>query len=610
MKFLRLKIFLKYLLFWYLFFVLARIYFLLFNLSEIASPSFVNYLKTFVFGFKLDISLVAYIGLLVSPIFIISCFSNKTKFLKLSLNIITGLLLVIFSLIIIGDAEVYHYWGFRLDDTPLHYLKTPQVMVSSSSSWRMVFLVFLYLDLVIGAFLFYFFLIIKKLEILDKPRYESLSLIIISLLLIISLRGGFTKHTVNLGSAYFSDDIFLNHAAINVVWNASSAFFADDIEYSRFQYFDESNGNSLFQKMFVSTDSCENILTKKPKKIVLVILESFTSKALSFDNIGNSCMPKLHEWKNKGILFDNFYANGDRSEKGMAAILSACPSVPGYSVLFNTGMSTKLPSISASLAENGYKTSFYYGGDLKFANLWTYLNAIGFERLVSKSYLDFNCVQNHWGLHDECMFKVIYDDIILENDTSFFTLFTLSSHEPYIVPFVSHFGNSDEAQRTKNAYYYTDSCLNDFLVKLEQSPEWEDMLVILVSDHGTRFDNVKVMEKEKFKIFMLWTGGSIYENFKYSKIGSQVDIAASLLSMLNINHDEFIFSQNLFSSNSPNVFYAFNHGYGFMKDSSWLLYDLNPEKFTYKVENTKLLETYANTYMQKIAYYYKSLENR
>ena len=125
MKFKRFIIFFSYLLFWYLYFVVARIYFILFNLSEAGDASFWDLILTFVHGFRLDASMIGYVGFFAAPIFLVSAFFKSHKVLKISLDVFTGLLLAVFSLIVIGDAEVYQYWGFRLDDTPLQYLNTP-----------------------------------------------------------------------------------------------------------------------------------------------------------------------------------------------------------------------------------------------------------------------------------------------------------------------------------------------------------------------------------------------------------------------------------------------------------------------------------------------------
>jgi phosphoglycerol transferase MdoB-like AlkP superfamily enzyme len=609
MRFKRFVIFFSYLLFWYLYFVVARIYFILFNLSEAGDASFWDLILTFVHGFRLDASMIGYVGFFAAPIFLISAFFKSHKVLKISLDIFTGILLAAFSLIVIGDAEVYKYWGFRLDDTPLQYLNTPGVMKASISNWRLVFLIFLYLDLAIGMFWIYYLTIGKKIKTVVAEKWWAGFYIIIAGTLFIPIRGGIGIVPINAGSAYFSDNMFLNHAAINVVWNSGTTFFAEEIEYSRYKYYEQKKADDLFAIAHESPDSIVTVIEKRPKKIVVVVLESFTKNAIRFDSIEKSVTPKLHKWANEGVLFDNFYANGDRSEKGIVSILSGLPTMPAYSIMKDPAKSSKLPALPKTLAANGYKTSFYYGGDINFANMQSYLKSGGVQKIVSKNNISSDCAQTEWGYHDECMFDIFYNDIVAEKDSSFSVLFTLSSHEPYDVPFVGPYGTKTESQRCMNAYYYTDSCLNDFLTKLEKLPDWNDMLVILVSDHGTRYGNVEVWDLPKFQIFMLWTGGAVScEPFRYNHPGDQSDLSASLLGALKINHDEYIFSEDLFKKHVPNAFYAFNHGYAFVKGTRWVIYDINPDKFLFRGKDSEKLDEQAKAYAQKLVEYYEGLE--
>ncbi|MDD3740606.1 MAG: DUF229 domain-containing protein, partial [Bacteroidales bacterium] len=166
-----------------------------------------------------------------------------------------------------------------------------------------------------------------------------------------------------------------------------------------------------------------------------------------------------------------------------------------------------------------------------------------------------------------------------------------------------------EGQRCKNAYYYTDSCLNDFLNKLEKSPDWESSLVILVADHGTRYGSIEVWDLPKFQIFMLWTGGAISsEPMLISRTADQSDISATLLGSLNIQHDEFVFSENILTKANTNAFYVFNHGYAFIKDNRWAIYDINPDKVIYRGWDSENLDNQTKAYAQKLAEYYKSIE--
>ncbi|MDD4150612.1 MAG: LTA synthase family protein [Bacteroidales bacterium] len=608
MKAKKFLIYLYYLLFWLFFFELARVYFLIFNYHEADGAGFGDICSCFFYGFKLDLSTVSYIGFFVIPLFIVASFFKSYKVLKISLDVFTGILIAVFSLIIIGDAEVYKYWGFRLDDTPLQYLNTPGAMNASTSNWRLVFLVFLYLDLALGMFWIYYLFIGKKIKKLKPEKFWSVLYLLIAGILIIPIRGGVGIVPINAGSAYFSDNMFLNHAGINVVWNTGNSLFSDEIGFELYDYFADDELNTIFDISQQSSDSVLNILNKKPKKIIFVILESFTNAAISIDDPQNSVTKKLIGRSNDGILFTDCYSNGDRSEKGIVSIFSSVPPLPSYSIMKDPRRSRNLPSLITKLVENGYKSSFYYGGDVNFSNMNSYLKQAGFQSIIAQNNLELDCYDTKWGYHDECMFNKFFDDIRAMDDTSVFALFTLSSHEPYDVPITGPYGVETEMQRSQNAYYYTDSCLNVFLTDLKNSPDWDNSLVILVSDHGVRYGGTEVWDKEKFHIYMLWTGGAIAsESFVYDRTVDQSDISASLLSQLGINHDEFLFSENVFNKYMPNAFFAYNHGYGFIKGSRWVVFDTNKEDILYRGWDSAELDDQAKAYAQKLADYYKQL---
>ncbi len=583
-------------------------YFILFNLNDAGDASFLEICATFIHGFKLDVSIVSYIGFFIIPMFIFSAFFKSHKILKFSLDIFTGILLAVFSLIVIGDAEVYQYWGFRLDDTPLQYINTPDLMKASTSNWRMFLLSFLYLDFAIGMFWIYYLTIGKKLKELIPEKFWSGIFIIIASLLIIPIRGGIGIVPLNSGSVYFSNNMFLNHTAINVVWNCGSSIFKPEVDFKAYEYFDNEQLDKQFELAMNSPDSLINVIDSRPKKIIFIILESFTANAIRLDNPEKSVTKKLLRWNNKGILFTNCYANGDRSEKGIVSIFSSVPPLPGYSIMKDPKKSVKLPSVISKLVENGYKSSFYYGGDVNFSNMKSYLKHAGFQDIISQNNLDMDCAGTKWGYHDECMFDKFLNDIKATDDSAVFTLFTLSSHEPYDVPIDGPYGNKTEAQQCDNSYYYSDSCLNDFLTKLKNSSEWEKSLVILISDHGTRYGGVSVWDKNKFHIYMLWTGGAIScDPFIYNMTVDQADISATLLAQLNIDHQEFIFSEDIFSKYVPNVFYVFNHGYAFMKGERWVIYDINKNDILYRGWDSEKLDNVTKAYAQKLAEYYKRL---
>lgn len=607
-RFKRLIIYFLYLIFWLVYFEIARLLFAIFNTKEFVNFDFIEFIKSFYNGFSLDISVVACIGVLVMPFFIISAFVKKTKFIELSLNIITFILLLVFSVIIIADCETYKYWGYRIDYSVFMYLKTPAEAKASINTWKLILLIFTAIVYAISSFLAYKYIIAKKFKTLNNEKYYSLLYILIMFALIIPIRGGIGVVPLNIGASYYSNNMFYNHIAINVVWNCAASLFSQDVDFKQFDYFEDEVAENYFQESQLSEqDTSMKLLTDTPKHIIFIVLESFTSNAMSVYGADSAITPNLDTWAKRGILFDNFYANGDRSEKGIVSIFSAVSPLPEYSIMKTPKESRKLNSIITKLVDNGYDSRFYYGGDINFANMNSYLKYAGFKKIISKNNLYLNAKTTKWGYHDEYMFDVFYNDIIKLDKPCVSVLYTLSSHEPYNVP-NNYFGTNDLDSRAKNSYRYTDSCLNAFLTRFYNSSEWEKSLIILVADHGTRFGDVDMWNLPKFKILMLMTGGLVAQKgFVCSKTADHSDIAATLLAALNIKHDEFIFSEDIFSTKNTNAFYVFQHGFAFIKDDKWLIFDTYPQDIVCYSEGAYYTCNYAKAYCQKVAKYYKSI---
>ena len=74
---------------------------------------------------------------------------------------------------------------------------------------------------------------------------------------------------------------------------------------------------------------------------------------------------------------------------------------------------------------------------------------------------------------------------------------------------------------------------------------------------------------------MLWLGGVLNDSIKINdRIGSQIDIPATLLSQLDVSYNDYSFSKDLFlTETSEFVFYVFNDGFCYITDSTKLIYD-------------------------------------
>ena len=603
-KFRRGILFIVYLLFWIAVFESMRLFFMLFNLANGFSCPVSELFGALWHGIRLDLAMTAYIGIFTIPFFIAFAFVKSQRAFKIFMDVLTLILLVICSLIVVVDAEVYRSWQFRIDASVLQYLDNPKLVFASTPVSRIVLLVFVTIVIAVALFFLYKLFTRKLFDSLATEKFYSLLFLPFAALLVIPARGGVGIVPINAGAVYYCDNSFANHSAINVCWNFGSYFFAKESDFSKFMYYDEvaeipydTTSNPFYGK---------KIFKNKPERIVFVLLESFTWSAMCYDNPSESVTPRLLEWRDEGIFFSNCYASGDRSVRGIASIFSGVPSLPEYSIVKTPEKSQQLPSLLLRLAENGYDNiSFHYGGDANFANMNSYLCQNG-ANVVSQNNLSLDCRTSRWGYDDECMFDEFYNYLQNVGKGSVSILFTLNSHEPYDVP-IAPYGTADELALNMNAYYYTDSCLNDFLVRLKKSPVWDNSLIIMVSDHGKLFKSQNWERLDKSHIIMQWLGGAINESFVCDLPCDQADISATLLSSLGVVHDEFQFSEDIFGRCKPTAFSACGRGFSYVAgtDSVWYAGDVG--KF-YPDTVSDDFKWRTKAYCQKVAEYYNGLK--
>jgi phosphoglycerol transferase MdoB-like AlkP superfamily enzyme len=226
--------------------------------------------------------------------------------------------------------------------------------------------------------------------------------------------------------------------------------------------------------------------------------------------------------------------------------------------------------------QKGYTTAFYYGGDISFVNTRGYVLGAGFQRYTDKSNYPQN-IQFSWGAHDEAVFEKMLKDLDTVKTPFFYSMLTLSNHEPHVVPMTTGF----EEGTFQNSAYYADKCMGDFIDSAKTKPWWKNTLLIFVADHGIRHTSERPHYDESIqRIPMLWIGGALkVRNMEVNKLGSQRDIAATLLLQLGMPVEAYKFSSNLLNPCKPNfAFYTYNNGLCFVQDSAVVVYDNNQQK--------------------------------
>lgn len=599
----RISIFLLYLVYWYLLFVIVRVIFLLTYFDKASQLPVSELINTFTYGFKLDIAIASYIAFLPSLVLTITSLST-VRFPKFFYQIYTTIALLFSTIIISGDLFMYKHWGFRIDATPLFYMTNLKAMTASVSTFTVVGGT-LAVIVVSGLLYFTFYKIFNsKLGSLQKNNKAFFVLLPLTLLLVIVMRGGIGIASLSTSSAYFSKNQFANHAAINPIWNVGFSLSESDDLNRKYEYYSEADAQEILAPLQSTNDSTVSLLRNNRPNIILIITESFTAKALEATGGKPGIMPELNKLVKEGVLFDQVYAASDRTDKGIAAVLAGYPSLPGTSPLKYQKFTGKLDFIPKKLNAEGYKSEFYYGGTLVFANYQSFLVQAGFDKMVSDKDFPPADLKSKWGAYDHLVFTRLLKDTP-DSDTRFFkTILTLTSHEPFETPVATVFKGDDDDTKYLNSLHYTDASIGNFIREAKTRKWWDNTLIIIIADHGSsRPGNSEITDKIKYHIPMIWLGGVLnVKDTVISSMASQTDLAATLLAQLQINADDFKFSKNILAAGYiPTSFFTFSGGFGFQKPGNLLIYSTITNTYSESVpKRDSVSEKQGKAYLQSL----------
>ena len=589
----RLLFFGKYIIFWLAIFTFFKLIFVVYHISKMNGISLGIFLGIFYHGFKHDASITGYILILPSLLIIFLSFFKNRLLIKM-ISIYTMFLTAVISILEMIDLELYNYWRFRLDNAFAENLSTPKEMLANVNYFQLILLIIIVAILFYGIYnVFYRKFVLRKLNNIEKPDWKvSLLFIIITGMLFLPIRGGVSTAPLNTGSVYFQNNIVVNHAAINPVWNLFySVTESDKLRYS-VSFFDEKYEKEVLDSLYFSGTTATGVIKSGKPNIILIILESFSSEVLYEQSGREGITPNFSRLLKEGIFFSNMYASGSSSPLGLGAIISGYPALPNTCILYYEDKTQNIPAVSKKLDSLNYETAFFYGGDIDFAHIRSFLINTGYKRIISSENFSSSQYLSKWGVPDHLVFKRLLHEANQSSKPFFYSYFTLSSHEPFEVPMETVFPGNDRVNKYFNSVYYTDKSLGEFIDSAKTQSWWDNTLVILVADHGTRIEDITHFDRKRYHIPMLWLGGALkVKDTIVSKYGTQVDISKTLLNQLSVNTEDFVFGKDLLSEATRSfAMYTCQNGLGFVNDSLYLVYDLNSNKYLIKQGNSCKIE--------------------
>ncbi|MEO6405189.1 MAG: sulfatase-like hydrolase/transferase [Ferruginibacter sp.] len=565
---------------WVIFFEIARLVFLFTNYSEWEQAGTMEGLRSLLYGLRMDMSMAAYLAI---PVILFILISYPFPFFRRAVlyKIYTSILLILIVLVLISDIGLYKAWGSRIDASPLKYFSNPKEMWASVSNLPIFWILFGYVIVVWILVKLFIRFIQWGVSHLKQERFKWLqvaSLLLIGGLFIIPMRGGFQLAPINQSTVYFSQSNFANLATLNAPWNFMYSINHNvESGVNPFVFFKNDLSEKIKDSLFISQRKTESVISKKTSghpNVILIIWESFTSKVIDSVFERKEITPGFNRLKNEGTYFSNIYASGDRTDKGIVAVLSGYPSQPTTSIVKVPSKAAKLPSLGKLLKDDGYHTAFYYGGELEFANIKAYLLQAGYQQFISIDDFDKKDRNSKWGAHDGVVEKRLQSNINKMQQPFFVSWLTLSSHEPFETPMAPYFHGKDDKSLFLNSLHYTDSCVSAFITFAKSQPWWSNTIIMVVADHGHRIPRSDRKEND-FKIPILMTGGAISKNETVRNVGGQTDLPATLWGQLKHGKpNPFPWSKDLLDSSTLHwAYFSFNNGFGFVSDSSMFIHD-------------------------------------
>ena len=549
----------------YFFYFTTRVLFYLYNSNLLQVESITDFIALSYYGLAFDTTAILYVNLLFILFSILPFLKNTSKGYQkfvFYLYFITNLLAFATNFV---DFIYYKYTFARTTIVALEVLKHETNKATLFSSFLIHYWHVFLLFILLSAFWVYLYkkVSVKKSLVAKKVHYFGFSIVgflIISLLIIGGIRGGDFKKATRPINLLDASKHVKNIVHSDIVLNTPFAIIRTLFTNS----FIKTNYANVTDKLILEKiqpiKQYHNNPETKPN-VVLFILESYGREyigALNKDaKISNykSHAPFLDSLSQHSLIYSNAYANGRQSIHGMSSILAG---IPSFKDAFTSSPypKQKIESLVSTLESEGYNTSFFHGAANGSMGFLGFGNILGIDNYYGRTeFNDDSQFDGFWGIWDEPFLQFMKNTLDKKKTPFFASVFTVSSHEPYIIP-----------EKYKNKFHeggipmhkcveYTDFALKRFFDEAKKQPWFSNTIFVLVADHCNQiFYDEYYKPINRYAVPII-----IYKpNSKYvgvdTDLAQQIDIYPTILDMIGYNKPFRSWGRSLLDKKSSEPF--------------------------------------------------------
>jgi phosphoglycerol transferase MdoB-like AlkP superfamily enzyme len=504
-------------------------------------------------GLRFDLIIVAYICIV--PLLISTLAPGFILRSRAWQSLLVAWFCVWIMLLVFNEAATPAFiaeFGVRPNRQYVEYLDTPGLVLATIwNNNRVSLLVGVFLTVVAG---------VTKLRLLRRraaagthPAW-SRALILLPLLVVLgyTARGTIGHRPLSVSNAALSTDATVNDLALNSTYSVAYAIRQLLEEQDTLRGYASLDSNDVVSRVrngmqLPATGFTDPVhptrhvlaptaqLARKPN---LVILLQESLGAQYFASLGGQPVAQeLEKWRTRSFWFDQLYASGTRSARGIEAVVTGFLPSRTSSIIKLEGAQQNFFTLARALKAEGYHTEFIYGGDASFDNMRRFFLNNGFDRVIDQADLGPTATfTTTWGVSDEDLYARVHQEAS-EHDRAgqpFFTLvFSTSNHPPYDFP-EGRIKLYEEPKLThRNAARYADFAAAAYLEQAAQSPYWANTVFSLMADHESKSVGEQLVPIFSFHIPAFITGGPIKPRI-ISRLASQIDLLPTTLSLMGL----------------------------------------------------------------------------
>ena len=393
-----------------------------------------------------------------------------------------------------------------------------------------------------------------------------------------------------------SSNQYVNELSGNGMYDFGFAFWHNQLDFNTFyktlpiKNAGAIMGNLLHKDTTTNTlRAINNTGTENRMNVVLISVESLSAEFLGTFGNTQHITPQLDSLAKEGLLFNNLYASGTRTVRGLEALSLCIPPTPGQSIVKRPD-NKNLFTLGSVFRSKGYNSRFIYGGYGYFDNMNEFFSNNGYE-VTDRSALQDSEIHysNIWGVADEDLFTLSLRELDKDykNNKPFFAqIMTVSNHRPYTYPE----GRIDIPSHSsrEGAVKYTDYAIGKFIREARQKPWFSNTLFVIVADHCASSAGKVELPVDKYHIPMIFYSPGHITPGKFEKLTAQIDIGPTILGYLNFSYDSKFFGQDVFKMNDADerAFISTYQSLGYIKNQKLVILDPNKKTSTYKPDFT------------------------